>query len=413
MRILKIFAVTLGIIIAALWVISTPHKAVKVGKPVIFGPVPSSITDVTAGADYIATSARKSAMDLPPYDEVVFNADETLAYVSAIDGWFWEVDLASKTARRFVDAPLMPAGARRAPDDDNVIYFCASYLYGEDYPSAERVGLYSIDIQTKAIVPLVLDVPVLPKTDGEAIVYRDGDAPRLDQNKTRGSTARPLAFCNDLDVSADGRRIYFTEPFAYGTPSMGGGGTFREAISLGQNGQVWRYDMDTGITSVVAQNFTFPDGILVETGEDGRDKSLLVTETVKFRLLRLYLTGPKADQSETVLENLPGMPDGLDRDAQGRIWIGMLKQRSATIDKIHKTPWIKHILLRLPSGLMPVSKETSILALSPDAGTPVFYTGHDGSVVTDISVVIPGRDALYLATVGDESHGLYTVPYPH
>lgn len=71
----------------------------------------------------------------------------------------------------------------------------------------------------------------------------------------------------------------------------------------------------------------------------------------------------KAGQFETVLENLPAVPDGMDRDHQGRIWIGMLKQRSATIDKIHQNPWVKHFLLRLPSTWMPVSKGTSVLAL--------------------------------------------------
>ena len=106
------------------------------------------------------------------------------------------------------------------------------------------------------------------------------------------------------------------------------------------------------------------------------------------------------------------MPDGMDRDSEGRIWIGILKQRSGTIDWIHRSPWIKPFLLRLPAGLMPVSRKTSFLALSADASEALYYTEHDGSVVSDISVVVPGRKELYLAVFNDQSRGLHRVRYP-
>jgi len=394
------------------WGAAAPPEEIKVGDPEIFKSVPAAIVSVTSPNDYIANSSQMVAKSLPPYDEVILNKEETIAYVPAKDGRIWRVDLTLNTAKPFVDVPLMAAGARLAPDNSRIIYFCASYLYGAKYPATERVGLYQLDIETKAVKPLVLDVPLSPQSGGKPKVYTGKDAPKLKNVDASRDNSRPLKFCNDLDVSSDGKRIYFTEPFSYGKPQMGGGGTYREAVSLGRNGRVWLYDVDQGETRLVAQNFTFPDGILVEGAGENREDSILVTETVKFRIIRMFVSGPKAGKYDAVWENLPGMPDGMDRDNNGRIWIGILKQRSSTINWIHKNPWLKPFFLRLPSGMMPVSRKTSILALSADASRALFYSEHDGSVLSDISVVVPGRSKLYLAAFGPKSSGFYHMPFP-
>jgi len=139
------------------------------------------------------------------------------------------------------------------------------------------------------------------------------------------ATSRDIAFCNDLDVSRDGRRIYFSEPFAWPGASMGGG-AFREAIALGRNGRLWLVDLERGTVSLVAQDYTFIDGVLLEYGPKpgAREQSVLVSETVKFRILRLDLDGTR---DEVLWDSLPGLPDGLDRDAQGRVWVGLVKTR--------------------------------------------------------------------------------------
>jgi len=407
---LIIFIVTL----ATWWIVTAPPASIRIGSAMDLQPTVPEIIAVTSGDDIIRSSSSRTAKTLPGYDEVVLLEDKGLAYAMGIDGWIWKIDLVAGTAAQFIDTPLMPAGARLAPDDDSIVYFCASYLFGENYPEDEQVGLYQLDLQTEEITALVLMVPKVSGIGETPKVYPADTGPVLSapEQMQAPQDGRPLAFCNDLDVSNDGQHIYFTEPFSYANASMGGAGTYKEAVSLGQNGLVWRYDFAGNSVSLVAQNFTFPDGILVETSVGGQDASLLVAETVKFQIQRFFLTGERAGQSEIVQENLPAMPDGLDRDAQGNIWIGMIKQRSNTIDKIHRNPWLKPLLLRLPYNLMPVSRESSYMALTPDASTPLFYSVHDGSTLTEISVVIPGYKRLFIATVGHESRGLYSVPYP-
>ncbi len=406
-----VFAILIAVL-AAWWILSAPDSAIKIGEAYSLKPAPESVAAATHGQDYILETLLRDTSELPPYDEVVLVDHEQRAIVTAVDGWFWEVDLATGAAKQFLDAPLMPAGARLSPVNDRLIYFCSSRLYGEDYPAEDRVGLYQVDIDTKRITPLVLDVPIVSGMGEDPRVFSDVNAPRINNSNSQQDKSRQFEFCNDLDVSADGRRIYFTEPFSYGKPSMGGGGTYREAISLGRNGLVWKYDLDTKETSLVSQNFTFPDGVLVETNAQGLEDSILIAETVKFRIVRMFISGDRAGSYEVLWENLPAMPDGMDRDSHGRIWVGMLKQRSNAVNWVHNNPWIKPLLLRLPSGLMPVSAKTSILGLSADASEAIFYSEHDGTKISDISVVIPGKNYLYLATVGDTSKGLYKVPYP-
>ncbi len=412
MKIVRYVLLAVVVAFVAWWIYAAPPSYIHIGPKLELGAVSPAVKAVTSKEDVIRTSVQNMAPSLPGYDEVILFEDKGIAYATSVDGWIWQIDLGTGTASQFVDVPLMAAGARLAPDNENLLYFCASYLYGASYPKGERVGLYQLNLKTKAVTPLVLEMPKVNSIGGAPMVYAAGTGPVLANPTEASDTSRAFAFCNDLAVSRDGKRIYFTEPFSYANASMGGGGTYREAVSMGQNGLVWRYDLPTNTVSLVAQNFTFPDGILVEDREDGAEQSLLVAETIKFQIQRMFLAGARAGQSEIVQQNLPAMPDGMDRDANGTIWIGMIKQRSSAVDWIHAHPWVKPLLLRLPDTMMPVSRETSYMALSQDGATPLFYSLHDGSVLSEMSVVIPGRDRLFLATVGHEAHGLYSVPYP-
>jgi len=309
-------------------------------------------------------------------------------------------------AKRWVDAPLMPAGLRRAPDDPDTVYFCAAVLHGQSYPSTDRVGLYALSVSTGQAHPVVLDVPREMGKPGRPRVFSSRSAaPALG--------IRPLAFCNDLDVSADGQRIYFSEPYAYTGASMGGG-AFAQAIALGRNGRLWMHDLQTGTTRLVARGFHFLDGILVEPGPGGaREESVLVTETTRFRIRRLFVGGAEAGRSELLWDDLPGMPDGLDRDAEGNVWVGLLTLRSGVTDWVHAHPWIKPLLVRLPNSWIPKNKATGVLALSPDAERALWLALHDGSAVRDISVAIPSADGrVYLASFDPDQRGLIWIPRP-
>jgi sugar lactone lactonase YvrE len=175
---------------------------------------------------------------------------------------------------------------------------------------------------------------------------------------------------------------------------------------------LWRIDRARATVALIAYGYTFLDGVLLEPGPDGDVRSVLITETPKFRILRLHLSGARAGADEILWDSLPGMPDGLDRDPEGRIWVGLYGKRTAAVTWVHGHPWIKPLLLRLPPAQMPVPQDTGILVLDPDARTPRYYVMHDGSRVREISAVVPGADRLYLPSFALDNRGLVTMPYP-
>jgi sugar lactone lactonase YvrE len=382
------------------------------------GPVPTAITAVKSADDFIAAHLKRAPSALPGHDEVILQEHLGRAFVTAMDGWIWRIDLATGAAERFVQAPMSPAGARLVPGDDEHMLFCATRLDDNRYPDTVQPGIYELTFSTKAIRPVALRVPLSPpitspKPGNEGSVFTEQELPPASIASLNERNSRQIAFCNDIDVSRDGQRIYMSEPFDYAGASSGTG-SMAEAVTLARNGRLWQFDRTQNTVRLVAQNYNFIDGVLLEyaSDTDPQETSILVTETTKYRINRLHLRGPLAGTDKILWDNLPGLPDGLDRDAQGRVWVGFIKERTPVASWIHAHPWIKPLLLRLPRSLLPITKPTAIMALSPDASQALFYTQHDGRLVHDIAVVVPGKNRLYLPTFDRTNTGLVSIPYP-
>ncbi len=302
----------------------------------------------------------------------------------------------SHFAEPFVHAPLMAYGIHEAPGDPNHLYFCSSRAYAEPTPG-ERVGLYRLTVDTRQIEPLVVDVPATDLSHEQPVVYSDSDsrAPEL----RRGATTprRPLIVCDNLEVSEDGRRIYFSEPFDYTGASLDD--ALDEALALSPNGRLWRYDLDTGATRLIAEGFHFLNGVLYDLHPgQPREESVLVTQTSQFRLTRFYVAGPKAGRAEVVLDGLTGLDDGMDRDADGRIWLAMFADRSRLLTWAHEHAWIKPLLMRIPVKLlMSLPQRTGVVVVSPDGHTPLFAAMYNGDVLDSIASAVPSPAGVYLA----------------
>lgn len=415
MRSKKIFLSVLALLVfafAAWWVRAAPTIPVQVaGDQYPLAPLSSALQKVRSARDDVALSARTTPGELPGYDDVVLQEAQGRAWATAMDGYLWRIDLASGQQARWAKAPLIPSGARADPTNPEVLYFCASRLYGVVHPAGEQPGLYKLHIPSRKIEAVALQVAATTEPPAQERVAAEQSAVYLKQAAMTATNSRPIAFCNDLDISADGRRIYFSEPYASADASMGGG-AFNEAIARSRNSRLWLIDLDRG-ARLVAQGFAFIDGVLIEPGvNNAKENTLLVTETTNFRLLRLHLAGAHAGSHEVLQDSLPGLPDGLDRDPQGRLWIGLIKERSAVSTWVHNNNWIKPLLVRLPHALLPVPTRTGLMALSADGRTPLYLSMHDGLTVPDISVVSAGSKALYPARFKTDSHGFVTLPYP-
>ncbi len=139
---------------------------------------------------------------------------------------------------------------------------------------------------------------------------------------------------------------------------------------------------------------------------------MIVSQTAHFRLTRFWLAGPKAGSAEIVLDGITGMPDGLDRDANGNIWTGLLKPRGGLLTWLHANAWIKPLFLRLPLQNVPQSRRTGVLALSPDGATPLYAASYDGPQISNIASAIPGPGGIYLNYFDPAHTGMVRLPYP-
>ncbi|MBR31770.1 MAG: SMP-30/gluconolaconase/LRE-like region [Spirochaetaceae bacterium] len=375
----------------------------RIGPAYELGPVPNHI--LQAKRPDPMTSLLIEMDDLPGHDDIVF-LNRNTAFASGMDGWIWKLDLLSGQARRWVKLPVNPAGLQIAGPENRSLLACASRLGGEQYSEDARVGLYDIDISSKKVIPLLLNVPRAADVSQETIYSVDASEP-VKVAELDDSNSRPFSLCNDLAVSRDGKQVYLTEPFSRADAAMGSGAV-PEAIGLYPHGRIWIYNRSEKTVQSVIEGFTFADGILLEE-KNGSVISIVFTETTKFRMIRAFIGGERAGESEVLQENLPGLADGLERDNQGRIWTGLIKKRSGLINFVHGNPWIKPLLLGLPQAILPVSKDTGLMVFDASGREVLHYSMHDGSRIRDISVAVPHGDRVYLPSFKKDSRGLYSL----
>jgi sugar lactone lactonase YvrE len=140
------------------------------------------------------------------------------------------------------------------------------------------------------------------------------------------------------------------------------------------------FDPLTGDVQLVAGGLSFPNGIVMT--RDGGD--LLVAETGRYRIWRiaahergLDLRRPASTiklQARVILDNLPGFPDNLVRGLEGRIWLGLVKPRTAALDVLASYPFLRKVAARMPRSLQPVPKPYG----------HVIAFDEDGHVVADL-----------------------------
>jgi hypothetical protein len=378
------------------WKRTAPRPEIVLADPLIIDPsTAAAIAAVDRSPDF-AAGLQRIPSDLPGIDDLVVVDGGATAFATANDRWIWRIDVATGGAERFVETPLMAYGIHEAPGDPDHLYFCASGSYGARHGDG-AVGLYRLTLHDRSVEPLVLEVPATADRPRRPVVYADSDTHAPEVGPDGGGPRRPLAVCDNLEVSEDGRRIYFSEPFDYTGASVDD--AVDEAIALAPNGHLWRHDLDTGTTRLIASGFHFVNGVLTDPHPGRpREESVLVTQTSMFRLTRFHLQGPRAGTAEVVLDGITGMDDGMDRDADGRIWLALFAERGRLLTWLHAHPWAKSLVMRLPAELLlRRAGRTGVLVVSPDGRTPLYSAMYQGPELVSIASAVPGPGGIYLA----------------
>jgi sugar lactone lactonase YvrE len=303
----------------------------------------------------------------------------------------------------------MPAGAHQFPGDENIIIITCSRRGGETYPKDEHPGVYKLNVATKEVTPLITRVPMTEAVSAQTVYGLT--AQRFKLSEMDDTNSRPIALANDLSISADGKRIYFSESYVVDGATMGGIKSLYQMVMLGTTGRLWMLDTENQTVSLIANGFTFTDGVLVEESQSGPENSVLLADNAKFQIHRIHLSGSKAGQIELIWKDLPGLVDGFHRDSEGRIWVSLIQKHTPQLVYIHANPEVKTMIMNHPPLIAPL-ESTAILVLSPDASKPLWYTEHPQTKVTSIPSAVSGKDGVYLANFSANTPGFHRMDNP-
>ncbi|PSC76943.1 gluconolactonase isoform B [Micractinium conductrix] len=174
-----------------------------------------------------------------------------------------------------------------------------------------------------------------------------------------------VAFCDDVDVSPMTGRIYFTDASRIPPIRRVGGGydplaaSVLTALQGGATGRLLMYDPRTRITELLADGIWFANGVALSEDES----YLLVAETFGQRLLRHWLTGPRAGSTEVFLEGLPGFPDGVSRAPGGAsFWVALISTATPLVQRLPSSRLLRWVLAWVPASLQPAPTHVGLVA---------------------------------------------------
>jgi sugar lactone lactonase YvrE len=176
---------------------------------------------------------------------------------------------------------------------------------------------------------------------------------------------KPLRFCSNAVICTDGT-IYFSSSSDTATWDA-----YREdVITHATSGRLTRRGPDGDIT-VLRRDLAFANGVALAPDES----YLLVAETIGYRILKVWLKGPRAGEWEDFVTGLPGFPDNISLSESGLVWVSLPAPRVPVLDfLLPRHPVLRRVALRIPQWLQP-RPETTVWVQAYDL---------DGRLVHDI-----------------------------
>lgn len=207
----------------------------------------------------------------------------------------------------------------------------------------------------------------------------------------------PFRFTDDVDIASDGR-IYFSDASSkFEQPDY-----LLDLLEGRPYGRLLRYDPVSKTTDVLLKDLYFANGVALSAKED----FVLVNETYRYRISRLWLKGPKAGTHDIFIDNLPGMPDNLQGDRAGTFWVALPTPRKADADFLQGQPFLKAQMAKLPRALWPKPAKYG-LAIALDEQGKITRSLHDtsGSNLRMVTSVKPVGGFLYFGSLDNDRIG--------
>lgn len=207
----------------------------------------------------------------------------------------------------------------------------------------------------------------------------------------------PFAFTDDVDVDSQNVAWFSDASYKWNQHEY-----MNEALESAPNGRLVKYDIKTGKCEVVLGGLYFANGVAVSPDET----YVLVNETMRYRVKRVFVRGPKVGQVETFLDNLPGFPDGISTGADGIFWLAFFAPRNAILDSASERPWLRKVLYRTPAALSPKpERHPFVLGLDAEGNVVHNLQDADGARFSMTTSAEQAGDWLYVGSLLEPSWG--------
>lgn len=177
----------------------------------------------------------------------------------------------------------------------------------------------------------------------------------------------PVVYANQVAVATDGT-VYFSNSSSRFDPETMGGTKPTSVMTIfeqSKTGYVARWSPD-GRVDKIAEGFVYANGLALSRDED----FLLIAETGRAAIHRLWLSGDNKGRIEPFLENLPAYPDNIESADDGSFWVAFASPR-VPAEALMPFPLLRKIVWRLGPSVRP----------APIAHGIVAQIDADGSVI--------------------------------
>lgn len=275
-------------------------------------------------------------------EDVVVSA-EGVVYTGTEDGAVWALDPGSGSARRVADTGGRPLGLELLPGGHLLV--CDAHR-----------GLLRVHPATGAVEVL------LDRVDG-----------------------RPMRFCNNAAVAADGTIWFSDSSLHFGVERWKD-----DFVQHTRTGRLLRRDPDGSVT-VVLTGLAFANGVALAADES----YVAVAETRGRTVVRLWLTGSRAGERDHLVSGLPGYPDNISRGSDGLVWVTIASPVDPLVERLGSAPMaLRRAVTRIPEALQPKPKQSIRVQAYAD----------DGRLVHDLDLPAPAAGPGYHMVTGVREH---------
>jgi len=225
-------------------------------------------------------------------------------------------------------------------------------------------------------------------------IGRSGEVRELDTPNVAGGTF-------GVAVARDGKIYYSAHPEA-----LSGDDTtaaLLAALEMHPSGELRSLDRSTGQTRTLVSGLYTPVGVALSANED----FVAVNEFYAYRVTRYWLKGPKAGTSDRLIENLPGVVDGIASDGRGTFFVSIPGLRYAMIDWMQPRPRVKNqfsklMLALLAFGVTPGAAHTMVVEVDERGAIKGSLHDPEGRVVNQVTDAVPIGDRLFVTSIAGD-----------